>query len=847
MPTTPASSSVPQFDLDSSSSALQTLLSNLRTQSGDDMLEISSSNNNSNLLVELRKRVGELAPTMVPQDAKLANSLVTLLSYFERVSAIQSGYAGPDPSASTSTQAAADAPPPIDVFDALTRHLNTVQVERLTSQLASSSSSTTNAQVESAILWSQIDKELESVVSMCKDRTDHHPRFYPETQPPQYDYDEEYHDYDEMEDLPVYDGTGRISLDGKSMKTNARSDEAQGARINDEKMRIDLEGVVMAIDRLYLVAPQLHNQRVELKSSKQERLAELAKNREVAFKSQKGKERDVKELETIIDMLGKASERKLKDQAVVLEGGMERRLEKARQKDLAKRDAFVEGLIMHSGAGRMHGQDAILQPRVRDPQAMLTLPEFIKENVPADSDLLRDPSVMLTLPEFVAQSIPPENMEIAKGKKSRRSRSLSAPPLAWLRQSRSLSNLSSSSKGKNKETTFDVVFVAENHENLNHVLVFFTVTKQLPGAELVAEVLPPFPEHTSEGGDHLIIRSGHHSSLPLILPARTTPGKKEIRAQSGHYEVKLGTLRPSVPAAEDAGSSPLLDAPQLSAASPSSFACSSCSLPIVYANRISSYRDLPSEHWEELVEAWMCHTDQKLHDQVMRHGKAGFWPKADEAFVGGSYILFESAVMAQQNLLVPQDSSVHENWKLCRCLCGAVVGRSQPRPSVDNEEDTTCFRIVKYAIRPVTTNPNDNLQRIPLSAFIVEDMMEFVQAHASYRFVIRDEEEEKPRILIWLFKPRMRLSYTTPRARTLPKTASITAAKVLYKLIGPADAAKDIKSLLNKYPGFPQAEYLSYPMTVCHRLAALLKESSAAYPENLRTMTGLQVGWLSRR
>jgi len=28
--------------------------------------------------------------------------------------------------------------------------------------------------------------------------------------------------------------------------------------------------------------------------------------------------------------------------------------------------------------------------------------------------------------------------------------------------------------------------------------------------------------------------------------------------------------------------------------------------------------------------------------------------------------------------------------------------------------------------------------------------MEFVQAHASYRFVIRDEEDEKPRILVGL-------------------------------------------------------------------------------------------------
>lgn len=38
--------------------------------------------------------------------------------------------------------------------------------------------------------------------------------------------------------------------------------------------------------------------------------------------------------------------------------------------------------------------------------------------------------------------------------------------------------------------------------------------------------------------------------------------------------------------------------------------------------------------------------------------------------------------------------------------------------------------------------------KIPLSAFIVQDMTEYVQAHASYRFVIQDEEEERPRILV---------------------------------------------------------------------------------------------------
>jgi len=38
--------------------------------------------------------------------------------------------------------------------------------------------------------------------------------------------------------------------------------------------------------------------------------------------------------------------------------------------------------------------------------------------------------------------------------------------------------------------------------------------------------------------------------------------------------------------------------------------------------------------------------------------------------------------------------------------------------------------------------------RIPLSSFIVEDMMEYVHAHATYRFILHDDEEERPRILV---------------------------------------------------------------------------------------------------
>lgn len=100
----------------------------------------------------------------------------------------------------------------------------------------------------------------------------------------------------------------------------------------DEKMRLDLDAVTTAIDRLYRVAPQLHNQRVELKSSKLRQL-ESARTAQAATVST-GKQRE-RELERIVDMIGRASERKLVDQTVIL-GDLDARIERARQRDFQK-------------------------------------------------------------------------------------------------------------------------------------------------------------------------------------------------------------------------------------------------------------------------------------------------------------------------------------------------------------------------------------------------------------------------------------------------------------------------------------------------------------------------------
>jgi len=111
---------------------------------------------------------------------------------------------------------------------------------------------------------------------------------------------------------------------------------------------------------------------------------------------------------------------------------------------------------------------------------------------------------------------------------------------------------------------------------------------------------------------------------------------------------------------------------------------------------------------------------------------------------------------------------------------------------------------------------------------------------------LHDDEEERPRILIWLFKPSMRIAYATPTQYLLSKVGSIHGAKILYRILGPETASTDLASIVSRYPGFPQAEHLSYPLEICRRLAGLLKESNSAYPESMKVMTGLDVGFLQR-
>ncbi|TDL22743.1 hypothetical protein BD410DRAFT_788044 [Rickenella mellea] len=848
-PTTQSDNNTADANVASSSSALQTLVSNLRNYDNQQMLETSSTSDDAALIRELRRRVQDISFNLSTSDARLAQALTSLLSHLHRLSVVDPKTVGDhESSADTSQDTRVGSEDAGNLYDDLTRQLSVLQLKRSNSDVNISSQASPVLSVEIALLWTKVDLDLDTVLTLCRQRTDSRVSWMPENAPPEYDAA----DYD-MHFPPEYDGT----LEDSS-QFDVKTLESSSATLNNavgmsEKMKLDLDAVTMAIDRLYLVAPQLHNQRVELKTDKRRELerARLAGPSTTTSKTSRlVKERkDTGELDKIVDLIGKASSRRMVEQSAVLEGDPQRRLERARQRDSEKREAFVEKLIRHSDAGRLHSQDAALQSnKTRNPNALLTLPDFLREQVP-EHLRIPDPEALLTLPEFVKEPPPSDHSEpppptklSRRFSKRNRTRSNSAPPLAWLLpRSKSISEPIDVASLHSAPAVLTVRYVAEHHENLQHVLVFLGVEGMPPGHDLEADV--PFGTGDTSGGDKLILRCGASSSVQLSLPVRVIPGRKDVRVQSGHFEVKLATSTAESLArvVYDNDSPAPLDASQLTDLAPTSFICSSCSLPLLQSSGTTQFLDLPSDHWSELLDAWMCHTDQKLNSQIAQHGQ-GFWPKSKQALVGGSYVLFDESSVVLSNTRRAHKAT-GEEWHRIGCICGAIVGRSMQRILPDNTSSTT-YRFAKYAIRPVS--PTAEPCRLPFSAFILEDMIELVQAHASHRFLLLDEEEEKPRLLIWLFKPNMLLSYATTAQYALPQSGSIRASKVLFKILGPESACSDIKSILDKYPGFPQAERLLYPLDICRRLAGLLKESNTSYPIGMRVMTGLLVGWLHR-
>lgn len=128
--------------------------------------------------------------------------------------------------------------------------------------------------------------------------------------------------------------------------------------------------------------------------------------------------------------------------------------------------------------------------------------------------------------------------------------------------------------------------------------------------------------------------------------------------KADHYEVKL----PTASSAQFTRSRGDLEIPVPYSArefrkyQPTSLTCCSCSSQLAKLSRVTRYNDLPSEHWAELLDAWMCHPDQTLSQEIIEKGN-NIWPQANQALISTTGIILATENTKGWNVAVELEVS----------------------------------------------------------------------------------------------------------------------------------------------------------------------------------------------
>ena len=221
-------------------------------------------------------------------------------------------------------------------------------------------------------------------------------------------------------------------------------------------------------------------------------------------------------------------------------------------------------------------------------------------------------------------------------------------------------------------------YQAEYHSKINSI----TLSIQVPPSGVTCRIGPQAvdlipsiqPDLNSDDAIHLqeVEKGLAVTRDRLLLPARVMPTRTTLDPSSSCsnlLSLKLTAL-PNLPLETSNSSS-------LSAASTTEFppsplpasqlqglenlACGSCgnillnsttsSGPGSPSGPIQRVVDLPSEHWQELVDCWMCHEEDFTE---LREGDLG--ARLGQALVGGTYLLIHAKDVEHHAVMIEEDA-----------------------------------------------------------------------------------------------------------------------------------------------------------------------------------------------
>ncbi|CDZ96291.1 Ubiquitin-conjugating enzyme E2-binding protein [Phaffia rhodozyma] len=607
--------------------------------------------------------------------------------------------------------------------------------------------------------------------------------------------------------------------------------------ISSEKKELKPDPKTWAIDRFSAVDSCVDDQKTDAESSKLIEM-DLAKmigrgrmhDQSSEFLAGKGKERSIANEE----LDGEVKNRELLDIWEKIERAHGTRLD---DQSFALLDSQLTEARPEPSIRRIHGSPSL----EKDPSEMITADQFIQEK---NSSRSTSPA---TKSSFLPMGSSAERPLLLKTNSNHNEDSLSEPRYSLVAEHQASINIIQltllveylESFPSTSSPTYELKIPSSN-PSLGYI-------RDLSSQRRLWTFQLPAPSRQSD--DSLVFTRSHSSSNPQTYTLRL-PSATSTRSES-HQHVQPLSIH------------------SLRTSRSKSLNCSECSAKIIDFSDTAreDFHELPSEHWEELIESWLCCSSMELD---LGSGKAGeqkegkdaekiFWPKAKEILGGEGYLLVEQE-MVREGVWAVRHGGSTEIWQPIVCsICSFPLGRR----FIHSPQSST-FKFTKYSL--ALTESEQGLGSIHagrgngqkhgwLQQFVAAEMRALADAHRCYHFVLLDEEQQQegaftqnegiPRILIWMLNANLDLTVRSfgpiqgTHPEDQPESVPHKAIKVLYLPLTPTSA------IPSTFP-LSKAEYLPYPKIICDRLEAALDRSWNFYPREAREMMGLRMSWLER-
>ncbi|CAG8591200.1 6193_t:CDS:2 [Racocetra fulgida] len=307
---------------------------------GNEMLQIDSRQQYSPDVATLdiiRRQLNSSNSVILSDNYSLACTLAALLGYLYRILELCDSK-NPNPCSTSELSNTIQASEEIlqstsndDIYSTLHKEVTTLQNRRASLNLYN------NVTDERLATWNEIDRLMEVVAALCHERSNNDP-------PPEYSNNLTEGDNEAIVDPPKYPlVSGNLNIN-----------------IDNEKTKLDLDNVISAIDRVYNVAPQLNNQRVELSPRQKKRLTaatlsnviqKLSRGRLEEQRADSSSIVKYQTLNRLVDQINKAAERSFVDQRVELSP------RQIRQHEVAKLNGIIERLEKNRMTNQLLIQD----------------------------------------------------------------------------------------------------------------------------------------------------------------------------------------------------------------------------------------------------------------------------------------------------------------------------------------------------------------------------------------------------------------------------------------------------------------------------------------------------------